>query len=102
MGPKELIGDKRTPGANILLFSSVEDTKPHPKHSPGHVLLRQGNGVLCNHRLPRRRVCGNKDTLVVLQAEDSLFLEDVQFKRPLAVKKQQVLHVHVLSRDTYI
>lgn len=47
------------------------------------MFLRERDGVLGHHRLPRRRVRSHKDGVVRLQPQDRLFLEDVQLKRPL-------------------
>lgn len=47
---------------------------------PCHMLLREGDGVLCHHCLAGRRVSGHKDRVTLFEVVDSVLLEGVQFE----------------------
>lgn len=57
------------------------------RYTPCHVFLWEGNSVFGHHCFASWCVCGYKHRVVSLQPQHSLFLEDVQIKRPLEQRR---------------
>lgn len=55
----------------------------HREAIPCHVFLSKGNGIFGHNCLPGRCVCCNKDRVMPLQVQNSLFLKHIRLKGPL-------------------